>query len=233
MSRRRAPARLACAWSVAIHVLLATSAVRAETDWEPGPRSTGRVDPQVTDPGPESDGVYGRFGGDVSLEFGAGAQLSGQGPGLRLTSAAYFLSTAGLELNYADVLDDEDAQLQRRLDVVIGLRPLFLPRWALGMQSGPAWLDLTLDSLGLGLGASFAQGVREQTSFASSRGLVAALSMGVPLTGSANGPFLQFSGGLTFWDRRAGRANFPTRYAALSIVWHQVVNTPLTSGPDR
>ena len=39
--------------------------------------------------------------------------------------------------------------------VGIDLRPLFLMRWSKDNEQGPAWLDLTIDSLTLSVGAQY------------------------------------------------------------------------------
>ncbi len=131
-------------------------------------------------------------------------------------------STIGLDLAYAETLN-ETPDLERRLALGVSLKPLFLLRWSNALESGPAVLDLALDSLALGLGASFAQprgrGFGSRTAFETS------LAAGVPLVGSAAGPWIEFRAGLSLPSPRAGEAS-----AMLLFAWHFTLLTPVVTG---
>jgi hypothetical protein len=76
----------------------------------------------------------------------------------------------------------------------VDLRPLFIPRWSTNRQIGRPLVDLTLDSISLGLGAFF--GEPENQSFGDERGFELSLGFGVPLFARADGLWLELRGGL-------------------------------------
>ena len=103
-----------------------------------------------------ADGVYGRFDGDLDLGLALGAEFGSAGhPAPALRGSAHYFSSAGVYASGRIKAGDESAPSLFGLGVE--LRPLFLPRWAKGYETGPALLDLTLDSLSLSLGAFWAQ----------------------------------------------------------------------------
>ncbi|HEV8244190.1 MAG TPA: hypothetical protein VGP93_00340, partial [Polyangiaceae bacterium] len=113
----------------------------------------------------------------------------------------------------------QDAETVRTLGFGADLRPLFVPRWSKNMEQGPAFLDLSLDSLSLSLGAFFAEPAGQD--FADQRGFAASLGFGLPLTALAPGPWLEFRAGLLWPDRG------DTRALALALLsWHFVASTP-------
>ena len=67
----------------------------------------------------------------------------------------------------------------------VELRPLFIGRWLRGLEFGVPHLDLALDSLGLELGAFFAE---PQGAARSRPGLQAGLGLEVPFFPTASGP---------------------------------------------
>jgi hypothetical protein len=145
------------------------------------------------------DGSYGRFDGDLDLGFGLGALLDvdhGE-PGAAARISAHWFFMAGAYVSYADGLGTA-LEPERRLGVGVDLRPLFLPRWTQDWEKGPAFWDLTLDSLSLGLGASFDQ--PSGRSFGARRAFEASLGIGVPLTGTGPGPWLEARGALAWGD---------------------------------
>jgi hypothetical protein len=137
-----------------------------------------------------SDGVYGRFEGDVTFMLGLGAEFGDGTRGAVLGRALYF-HTAGVVAGYSDSFGAE-SELERALFVGIELRPLFLPRWSMDMQLGSALVDLTIDSLAFGVGMYAGQG--EAESFATPSGLELAAGFGIPLFGKAEGPWLEARG---------------------------------------
>jgi len=169
------------------------------------------------------DGVYNRFDGDLELGLGLGAELGSAGhaaPAIR--GSAHYFSIAGVYLEGRVPTSDESARSLFGLGV--DLRPLFVPRWAKGFETGPSSADLTLDSLSLSLGAFWSE--RPAHALNAARGLEAGLGFGVPLSASASGPWLEARGVLRYPDG-AGREE--ALFVALS--WHGFVLTPLSAGP--
>jgi hypothetical protein len=165
------------------------------------------------------DGVYGHFDGDLDLGLGAGVSAgfgSGDlGVGLRATGLWY--STLGLFFGYAESVGK--SRIERRGGAGIELEPLFLLRWSEALERGPALLDLTLDSLSLGVGYFLLEPVGR--GFGSRRGVELSLGFGLPLLGQAGGPWLEARGGYFL----------PTSERELTglvfLSWHFHVNTPL------
>jgi hypothetical protein len=134
-----------------------------------------------------ADGVYGRFNGDTDLSLKLGGLISQAEFWGSLGASAHYYSLVGISADYANGLASDSTDLES-LSVGVELRPLFLPRWALDAEHGPAWLDLTLDSLALGLGAYWAD---PGEGFGEARGIWLSIGIGVPLLGSADGPWLE------------------------------------------
>lgn len=168
------------------------------------------------------DGVYGRFDGDLDLGLGLGAELGSAGhaaPALRAT--AHYFSIAGVYANGRIKAGDESAP--SLFGVGVDLRPLFVPRWAKGLQTGCALFDLTLDSLSLSLGAFWASSGAPGSE--AHRGFDAQLGLGIPLLASAAGPWLEARGALRYPDG-ANREEA----VLLLLSWHGFVTTPFSRG---
>lgn len=131
------------------------------------------------------DGVYGRFDGDVELGAGLGVRAGapGLGPNLRLN--AHFLSSIGI---CVDVTYPVVANQDWSLSAAIDLRPLFLPRWALDLEQGPAFDDLLLDSVSVSVGPVF------HPLDVGRVGLGVEAGFGVPLSGQTQGLWLELRG---------------------------------------
>jgi hypothetical protein len=169
-----------------------------------------------------ADGVYGRFDGDLDLGLALGAEFGSAGhPAPALRGSAHYFSSAGVYASGRIKAGDESAPSLFGLGVE--LRPLFLPRWAKGYETGPALLDLTLDSLSLSLGAFWAQ--RAAQASESTHGFDAQLGFGIPLLATASGPWLEARGALRYPD---GARREEALILALS--WHGFVTTPFSSG---
>jgi hypothetical protein len=166
------------------------------------------------------DGVYGRFHGDLELGLGLGAEIDSPARGALRASAHYF-SMAGVYFTYRDSFSDADSGDLRVLGFGIDLRPAFIPRWARNLQQGPAFVDLFVDSIALGLGAYWAEPA--DGDFGAARGFEATLGAGLPLFGTAPGPWLEARGALRWADRAEAE---PSVLVLLS--WHAFVLTPLT-----
>jgi len=138
-----------------------------------------------------ADGVYGRF--DGPLTFSPSLSLAridaGFVPGFGLR--VHYLSTLGLYASYGSgALWPGHADSVRSMSRVgLELRPLFLLRWSNDWEKGPSMLDLTLDSLSLGVGGFLA---KLDTSSELERGFETELTAGIPLLGHALGPWIGF-----------------------------------------
>jgi hypothetical protein len=167
------------------------------------------------------DGVYDRFDGDLDLGLGLGAELGSAGhPAPAVRGSAHYFSIAGVYAEGRIHAGDESARSLFGLGV--DLRPLFVPRWAKGFETGPSFFDLTLDSLSLSLGAFWSE--RPAHALNAARGLEAGLGFGIPLFASAGGPWLETRGALRYPD---GAAREEALFVALS--WHGFVLTPLSA----
>lgn len=169
-------------------------------------------------PAPESDGVYGRLGGNTDASFKLGGLISHSRLSASVGASVHYYSLLGITGDYSESLADDALQL-RSFSVGSELRPLFLPRWLLGKQSGPAWLDLALDSICVGFGAYFGQVAApgEDT-----RGVWMSLGLGLPVIGRASGPWLELRALRRWPDLGAARAE---AHNALLVYlsWHQLV----------
>ena len=164
------------------------------------------------------DGVYGRFDGDLDLGLALGPEFSSQGtPSPALRGSAHYFSIVGAYVEgRAKMTDDSAPSL---IGVGVDLRPLFVPRWAKGFETGPAFFDLTLDSLSLSLGGYF--GALPGRPFGDQRGFEAAFGFGLPLFASARGLWLETRGILRYPD------NGEREEALLvSLSYHGLVSTP-------
>ena len=207
-------------------VAIVLSPTRAAAEEPFGAQTTSKLENQVKGPRSESDGTYGRLDGDLDLGFGLGAlfDLEHGEPGAAVRASGHWFFMAGGYVSYADALGTA-LDPKRRLGIGVDLRPLFIPRWTQDWEQGPAILDLTLDSLSLGLGASFDQPHGE--AFGVRRAFEASLGFGVPLAGRGPGPWIEARAALA-WP------NMGERSETLLIVgsYHFAVETPLVGSDD-
>ena len=172
------------------------------------------------------DGVYDRLDGDLDLGLGLGAELGSAGhvaPALR--ASAHYFSIAGIYLE-GRIHPDREAP-PSLFGLGVDLRPLFVPRWAKGYETGPSFLDLTLDSCSLSLGAFWAAEPPHAPPIQHGRGFEAGLGFGLPLFASAAGPWLEARGALRYPD--AGERE---EAVFIALAWHAFLLTPL-SAPAR
>lgn len=197
----------------------------------------------LTTPGTASasrgDGAYGRLDGDLDLSVGVGGgvMLSQRRPVTAIDARVRYFQNAGLVLQY----EESDAfakatttgDYKRGLLAAIELRPLFPVRFLKGMESGHAFPDLVLDSLGLELGAWWSA---VEGSSTRRPGLHVGLGVELPLASRANGPWLRIGGALR-WSapRLDGQDGRGTRVALLTlgIAWHGLVGSHLVDAGDR
>ncbi|HEU5077307.1 MAG TPA: hypothetical protein VFU02_24115 [Polyangiaceae bacterium] len=203
---------------------LAKGPLAYATDWEPGNRTTAPLPGEVgsLDAGNAVDGVYGRFDGDVDLALSLGAELESDVERLLVAASAHYFWTAGVYGTFREAMgdDSDEVQTRRLFSVGVDVRPLFVPRWSLDLQTGPATLDLMLDSISMSAGAYFApadEGARR-------RGFETTFGAGIPLTGAAAGPWLSAR-----YDVRWPEAGDASTSVWLMLSWHVLVSTPLVS----
>ncbi len=100
-----------------------------------------------------ADTSHGRLSSDLTLEAALGGGAAFEGPSVlgagTLELRARYLDMAGVVLG-GELRPDGTS----RLWVGIDLRPIFLPRFFLGADTGSRWLDLLIDSIGLDLGVA-------------------------------------------------------------------------------
>jgi len=180
-----------------------------------------------------TDGAYGRFDGDLTLSLAAGATVGPGGPSAAVLGRVLFFDTAGIYAAYTDALGRAQAPLARTFAAGITLRPLFIPRWALDLERGPAILDMTLDAIGFDLGVIWP--AKPDGSFAERPGMEAALGTEVPFLGRANGPFLGVRGALRWHaSELAWRAEAPLQPVLfLTLAWHGLVDANIVDAGDR
>jgi hypothetical protein len=168
-------------------------------------------------PLPGSDGVYGRLDGSLALALSAGAELEAGEPRGAFRLSAHYLWTAGVYARYSDAFGSAERRPSRALSFGIDARPLFLPRFALDLEQGPAVLDLALDSLSLTAGAYFAE--PPGADFGDERGFETGLGFGVPLLGEAKGLWLDARAERRFADRGENAWLFTLALSYHALTW--------------
>lgn len=160
--------------------LLFAQSARAESD---------AVRPRIGN----TDGAYGRFRGDTEWSVAAGVEAASAGPRFGVHLAAHYFWMVGVYLESMTALGPrEDRSL---LGGGVSFRPLFLPRFALDLEQGPARLDLFLDSLSLCMGPYSGTGKRGHFQ---RPGLATFLRAGFPLQTRAQGFWIDAQVGLRF-----------------------------------
>jgi hypothetical protein len=214
--------------ALAVAPFVALTMLRANAAAEPafGRETTSSVKNEVTASRVRGsgDGTYGRLDGDLDVGIGLGGlvDLDHGEPGFAARLSGHWFFMAGGTVTYADGLGT-DLDPERRLGLGIDLRPLFLPRWTQDWERGPAILDLMLDSISLGIGASFDQPLGGE--FGHRRAFEASLGFGVPLTGRAPGPWIEARAALA-WPNTGERSE------TLLVLgsYHFAIQTPLLGG---
>jgi hypothetical protein len=187
--------------------------------------------------GASTDTSHGRIDGDLSAALGVGGTFGPRGPRAAVDLRLRYLWTAGVFATYEDgPLIGSVTEPRRAFATGIELRPLFLARWLQGYDSGNGYVDLTLDSLGLELGAVFAQPTG--TSFGSRPGLQASLGLVVPVLPHATGPVIGLHAGARWSDSAlGGRAldgpNDRALFLLVTLGWQQVFGAHIVDLGDR
>jgi len=180
-----------------------------------------------------TDGVYGRFDGDIDLSLAGGATFGPSGPSAAAMARAVFFQTAGIYGVYTDALGRSDVALPRSVGLGVTIRPLFIPRWSFDLERGPAIVDLTIDSIAFDLGVIWP--ASRNGSFTERPGMEAALGAEVPLFGKASGPFLGARGALRWRSSELGGHDDnglkPALFVTLS--WHAIVDANIVDAGDR
>ena len=180
-----------------------------------------RVDADV--PALTTDGVYGRFAGDLEFALGAGAWYQSDTWLAHAKLSAHYFSMAGVSLAYADRFSRRDNALERFFEIGVDFRPAFVPRWATDREVGPGFLDLTLDSISLGMAAYWAE--PGGSYFGAERGLSLSAGLKLPLLGAAQGLWLDARSVAHLPDPKGGRrkSNFG---ASLALSWSFFAHSP-------
>lgn len=166
---------------------------------------------------PGSDGVYGRLDGNLDLGLSAGAELEAGEPRGALRLSAHYLWTAGVYARYSDAFGSTERRPARVTSFGVDLRPLFLPRFALNVEQGPALLDLALDSFSLTAGGYFAQPLHAD--FGAERGFETGVGFGVPLLAEATGAWLDARAERRFADRGENAWLFTLSLSIHALTW--------------
>lgn len=169
-------------------------------------------------PASHDDGVYGRFQGDTDVSLKLGGMLRDAGVAGSVGGSVHYYSLFGVTGDYTESLV-ADSLHARSVSAGLELRPLFLPRWVLGLERGPAWLDLLLDSAALGFGAYFTDAEADGRG---SRGAWLSVGVGAPLLASASGPWIELRALRRFPDDD-GLGAEAHNALLLYLSWHHVL----------
>lgn len=181
-----------------------------------------------------TDGVYGRFDGDLNVSIAAGPAWSSEGMSGAILARAFFLETAGLYVSYADRLENSGPGPHRSFGVGVALRPLFVPRWGFNLERGPALLDLTIDATTIELGALWT--ADDSPHFSRPPGVELALGTEVPIGAHAEGLWFGVRGSLRWRESELSGAGDdpPLRPAILfTLAWHVLTGAHLVDAGDR
>src|SRR4051812_45985541 len=201
--------RASLAWRSALSIGLAT------TSFTTGARALE---------GPDT--AYGRIDGDVSASAAVGTTFGPRGPRAAVDPRLRYIWTAGVFATYEDCpFLGSAAEPRRALATGIELRPLFFAKWLQGKETGNPYLDLTIDSLGLELGAVFLQPAG--ASFASTPGLQAGVGLQVPILPRATGPVIGLHGGARWSSAALGGRDIESAvdrslFLLVTVGWQQV-----------
>jgi hypothetical protein len=197
-------------------------AAEPERYWDPGNPTTARMKGEVEADRIESnsDGVYGRFESPFELGLHAGADVDRDGAAFAGRASLHYFSMAGVYAGYSDALGGDAFGGSRIVSFGVDARPAFIPRWSKNWEQGSSFLDLTIDSISLGLACYF-RTPREE-SFGNRRGLELSLGFGMPLIAHAAGPWIGARGLLRWEDPGAGDSSAKPS-VLVTLGWHFLV----------
>jgi hypothetical protein len=183
-----------------------------------------------------TEATYGRVAGDITLGAALGGAVASGGPRVEGELRMRYLESAGIFATYEDGSFMGGADPQRVLAAGFELRPLFLARWLKGHESEQPFFDLTIDSIGIELGATLVQPA--SASFGARSGIEVGLGVEMPLGTEADGPWIGVHGGVRWSDEalasgRVDGASDREGYLALSFAWHKVVETHVVDVSDQ
>ncbi len=172
------------------------------------------------------DGVYGRLAGDLTLGAAAGAEVDFSSSDVRLLlmATARYFSTVGVYGVLREGLARED-DAERILGTGVLVEPLFVARAVKNWQQGPAFWDLTFDSVGLNFGVYWAEPMGGN--LGDQRGVELGLGAGLPLLGTAAGPWFRVNGQVR-WDETSSASSS----LWVTFEWRALLNTGLTGGQN-
>jgi hypothetical protein len=204
---------------------LTTAALVACGAWGAEARADGRA-----------EATYGRVAGDITLAAAVGGALASGGPRVEGELRMRYLESAGVFATYEDGSFVAGADPRRVLAAGFELRPLFLARWLRGHETEQPFFDLTIDSIGIELGATLLQPAGG--SLGSRSGVEVGLGVELPLGTEAAGPWIGVHGGVRWSDQalasgRIDGASDREGYVALSFAWHKVVETHVVDVSDQ
>jgi hypothetical protein len=187
----------------------------------------------------DSDGAYGRLDGDVLFVGAAGVGVEAGGAVLETHVGLSYLSTAGPYVRYTEGFGQDELRAARSIGFGLELKPLFLGRYALDLEQGPAHLDLFADSFALlaGMFWSAPSDGENEGELALEPGLELGIGLAVPLLPSGNGPYVGVQA-LARWpgEYLVGRsdADFLDRGAMLvfTLAWHQMFDAGVVDVRD-
>jgi hypothetical protein len=183
------------------------------------------------------DASFGRLEGDVGIVGGAGVVVGPRSPRAALDLRLRYLDTIGLFADYEDApILGTSSDPRRVFASGLELRPLFLGRWLTGRELSAGRIDLAIDSIGLELGAVFAQPIG--SSFSGRPGVQVGLGIELPFLASASGPWLGLHGGVRWSDAALGGTGADTAfdrslYFAITLAWHQLFLAHAVDVGDR
>ncbi|MGH7282342.1 MAG: hypothetical protein ACRELY_12505 [Polyangiaceae bacterium] len=180
------------------------------------------------------DTSYGRVDGDVSLVMGAGVTLAPRTPRPSVDLRLRYIETLGVFWDYEEsfgITNDPS----RVMSLGMELRPLFLARWLQGYEFESARPDLLLDSVGLELGAYFAQ--PDGRGFGARQGLQAGLGVELPLMTRAKGIWIGLHGGARWSDAVFEGADVQSPsdrslFLSITLSWHVYFGTHVVDAGD-
>lgn len=190
---------------------------------------------------PRDDGAYGRLRGDGSFAIEAGTSATFgpdafAGESLALRAALFYVRTVGLVAAYDESFDLESQPTRRSFAGAVEVRPLFLGRFARNLERGPAWMDLTLDSLAVSMGV---WGGLPQERFCPPRrcpadyGMQAGLGIDLPLWADADSLYVAFDANLRWVLSEPRDLPPPAVMLTLSLGYQHGFSFGLVDAGDR